>query len=274
MTTSDPADPTGGATMSPTSSPPVFTGVAVALATFFDDHGAVDLPATTRLAVDLVDAGLDAILVAGTTGEATHLSPTERLELVAAVRSGVGDAVPVIAGTGDLAAGSPRDAVALSTRAIEAGADGVLVLPVPGDDVIAQYDALRAGVGTSGRILAYHHPSHRPPGISLEDLCAAPVDGVKDSSGDPGRLLDERVHFPGALYTGSAALVFTAGAIGATGAILAAANLEPRRCLEAFAGDAEAQVALQGVLAALRPGAAAVIKGRLHECYATTSRCR
>jgi dihydrodipicolinate synthase/N-acetylneuraminate lyase len=58
---------------------PVFTGVAVALVTFFDEHGQVDSATTARHALHLVERGVKAVVVAGSTGEASHLSMKERL---------------------------------------------------------------------------------------------------------------------------------------------------------------------------------------------------
>jgi len=72
----------------------------------------------------------------------------------------------------------------------------------------------------------------------LPDL---PVTGLKDSSGDPGRLLHELEVFDGDLYTGSAMLLAMAGAVGATGALVALANARPEECVAAFAGDGAAQ---------------------------------
>ena len=65
--------------------------------------------------------------------------------------------------------------------------------------------------------------------------------GQKDSSGDPNRLLDELEHYAGPTYVGSSALLLMAGQLGATGALLALGNVEPERCVAAFAGDATAQ---------------------------------
>jgi len=70
------------------------------------------------------------------------------------------------------------------------------------------------------------------------------VAGCKDSSGEPGRLLEELTTFDGDLYTGSSALLSFAGPLGCTGAILSLANAEPERCIAAFSGDAGAQRAL------------------------------
>jgi hypothetical protein len=81
--------------------PAIFTGVGVALVTIFDDEGEIDAPATADHAARLVEAGVRAVLVAGTTGEAMALEPDERSDLLIAVRYAVDGRVPVIAGAGE-----------------------------------------------------------------------------------------------------------------------------------------------------------------------------
>ena len=76
---------------------------------------------------------------------------------------------------------------------------------------------------------------------SIDELKALKVAGVKDSSGDPERLLDTVAHFHRPIYTGNAAIVAYAGMLGCAGAILAAANLEPELCADAFMGNVNAQ---------------------------------
>jgi dihydrodipicolinate synthase/N-acetylneuraminate lyase len=95
-------------------------------------------------------------------------------------------------------------------------------------------------------VLGYHFPKVSEPGIAVERLAELPVDGVKDSSGDPERLLAELEAFDRPIYVGSSALLSLAGPLGAHGAILALANLEPEACARAFAGDHDAQRALAG----------------------------
>lgn len=68
-----------------------FTGVGVALVTLVDDAQHVDVQATVAHAVKLVDLGMKAVLVGGTTGEATALAKAERNELLAAVIERVRD---------------------------------------------------------------------------------------------------------------------------------------------------------------------------------------
>ncbi|HEX6311507.1 MAG TPA: dihydrodipicolinate synthase family protein, partial [Acidimicrobiia bacterium] len=221
---------------------PVFTGVGVALVTLFDDGGEVDAAATAALAAKLVDAGVRGVVVAGSTGEAAALAADERAALLDAVRGTVGDAVPVLAGTG---APSARQAVALTRDAIAHGADAVLALSPPRSrDLDGYYGGVVSAAGEVP-VLAYHYPNASPPGIPVDTLAALPgVAGLKDSSGDPERLLREVTEWDRPVYTGSSALLSFAGPLGCPGAILALANVEPERCLEAFAGDAGAQRAL------------------------------
>ncbi|HSK27751.1 MAG TPA: dihydrodipicolinate synthase family protein [Jiangellales bacterium] len=244
----------------------LFTGVGVALVTAFDEHLRLDGPATADLAVRLVDDGVRAVVVAGSTGEADTLEEAERVALVAAVRGAVPVGVPVLAGTGGAWAGQ---AVARTRAALDAGADGVLVLsPRRVEDARPYYEAV--ATAAAGRpVLAYHFPAVSAPGIPVRTLPTLPVDGVKDSTGDAERLLETLAAFSGRVYTGSSALLSTAGPLGADGAILAAANVEPILSARAFAGDVEAQRRLLGVHLDTRAGGPAAVKRLAAERYGT-----
>jgi 4-hydroxy-tetrahydrodipicolinate synthase len=219
---------------------PLFTGVGVALVTFFHPDGALDAPATADLAARLAEFGVRCVLVAGTTGEAATLTPADRDELVAAVRAAVPSDVPVLAGAG---APTGRQAAELTERAFAAGADAVLALSPPGvADPRPYYEAVAKAA--TGPLLAYHFPGASQPGIPVELLPELPVQGTKDSSGDPERLLAELHGFGGWLYVGASSILTMAGALGCPGAILAVANADPERAAAAFAGDADAQRAL------------------------------
>src|SRR5262249_56093236 len=78
----------------------LFRGAGVALVTLFHDDGAIDPGATGKFARELVERGMRAVLVAGTTGEAPTLTNAERSALIAEIRSAIPPGVPVIAGTG------------------------------------------------------------------------------------------------------------------------------------------------------------------------------
>jgi 4-hydroxy-tetrahydrodipicolinate synthase len=222
---------------------PLFTGVGVALATLFDDGGEVDAKATADLAATLVDLGIRGVVVAGSTGEASALTTEERVALLTETRRAVPSKVPVIAGTG---APSARQAAALTRDAREAGADAVLALCPPRNiDPRPYYDAVAEAAGELPA-LAYHFPQTAPPGISLEALPDLPVQGMKDSSGDPERLLSELEVFDHPVYVGAAMLLLMAGSLNIAGAILAVANVDPEHSIAAFAGDPAAQRSLLG----------------------------
>ena len=250
---------------------PVFTGVAVALVTFFDAHGHVDVAATAKHAEHLAGRGMRALVVAGTTGEASHLSMKERLQLLDGVRKAVGDQVPVILGTGNLSAGvSVPD---LTRRAAEHGAAAALTLSPHHGDVREFYGEVVAAAGPMP-VLAYHFPQVSAPGISIEDLKALKVAGIKDSSGDCERLLDTLAQFHKPYYTGSSSIVAWAGMLGATGAILAVANLEPELCVDAFAGSVPAQKDLLAAHKILSCYGVKGIKEELSRRFGTSTVCR
>src|SRR3546814_13756317 len=97
------------------ASPALFTGVGVALVTLFDEDGEIDSPATADHATRLVEAGIRAVLVAGTTGEAATLDSDEPSAPLLAVPYAVDGRVPGAAGTGSA---STRTAPDLPTRGI------------------------------------------------------------------------------------------------------------------------------------------------------------
>ncbi len=165
---------------------PLFRGVGVALATLFDGAGGLDAKATAEHAATLVDLGVRAVVVAGSTGEAATLTPAERLALLTEVRRAVPSGIPVLAGTG---APSRRQAVALTRAAVDHGADALLVLSPPGSSDLRGYYEAVAGAAASTPVLAYHYPKSSQPGIPVELLPELPIQGAKDSSGDPERLL-------------------------------------------------------------------------------------
>jgi 4-hydroxy-tetrahydrodipicolinate synthase len=235
----------------------VFSGVGVALVTLMDDSGAVDAAATATLAAELADRGMRAILACGTTGEAGRLSDGERASIIREVRAAVRADVPVLAGTG---ASDASRAAWLTTAAVEAGADAVLAWPPPGSEDLPGYYASLNDAAAGRPVLAYHVPWVSAPGVPVEALADLPVAGVKDSSGNPDRLLAEVTGYSGATYVGSSGLLALAGPVGAAGAILAVANVEPQRCVAAFAGDGTAQRDLAGVHLAVREGGPAVLK--------------
>jgi dihydrodipicolinate synthase/N-acetylneuraminate lyase len=220
---------------------PVFEGVAVALVSLFDGDDRLLVSETADHAARLVERGVAAVAVSGTTGEPWRLDDDDRVALVEACRKKLPDDIAVIAGTGDADPARARD---LTARCSAAGADAVLVLaPAEAGTAATFYEQIaQAPSGTP--VLAYHFPAFAPPGIGVDELEDLAVAGIKDSSADADRLAIEVEICDYPVYTGSANLLSFAGGVGAAGAIVAMANAEPERCVEAFAGDLTAQAEL------------------------------
>ncbi|MFZ4585049.1 MAG: dihydrodipicolinate synthase family protein [Acidimicrobiia bacterium] len=249
-------------------SPAPFEGVGVALCTIFDDQGKLDAAATADLASQLVDCGVAALVVAGTTGEAVTLSRKERRKLVKKVVGAVQGAVPVFAGTG---APSAHQAVRYTADAVDLGVDGLLVLsPQNVDDPRRYYDAV--GKDSGGvPVLSYHYPKWSAPGVPLGVLNDLPVAGIKDSSGDAKRMLETITEYSGAFYTGSESLLTAAGSLGAAGAISGLANVEPELCMRAFEADAEAQRELTSLVQMCGRGFPSTLKELVAARYGVSS---
>jgi 4-hydroxy-tetrahydrodipicolinate synthase len=213
-----------------------FVGVGVALVTLFDDERKLDIPATVEHAAKLVDLGVKAVLVSGTTGEFKVLTDSERNALLLGIVEEIHGKVIVIAGIG---ASSTDGACRLAEAAVTAGADCVLSTP-GSDDITRHYKKVKDAAGELP-ILAYHWPSRYPPGVEVNDLNSLPIVGCKDSTGDPKRLLDEVTNSSRAIYTGSSSLLLMCSAVGGAGAILDIANAYPELSIAAFAGDSAAQ---------------------------------
>lgn len=243
----------------------IWTGPAVAVVTLFDDDGALLARETAEHAARVIGAGIRAVVVAGSTGEAAALADDERVELVAAVRAACPD-VPVLSGaTGDWWG----QAATRVQGVLKAGADAVLVAPPRLGGSLPDYYRRVAEAAGGAPVLAYHYPGVAGGEVPVSALTSLPLAGIKDSSGNAARLAEEiDLDWAGAVYTGASALTGYAAWLGATGAILAVANLEPEQALAAWAGDPSAQRALARAERTYkaRPGG---LKAALAERYGT-----
>jgi len=102
-----------------------FGAVLTAMVTPFTADGALDVEAAQRLAVHLVEAGNDGLVVSGTTGESPTTSDAEKDALLRAVLEAVGDRACVVAGVGT---NDTAHTVELAGQAAKAGAHGLLVV--------------------------------------------------------------------------------------------------------------------------------------------------
>lgn len=104
---------------------PIFTGAAVAIITPMHEDGSVNYEEFEKLIDFQIENGTDAIVVCGTTGEASTLSHEEHVDCIRFVTKYVNKRVPVIAGTGS---NCTETAIWLSQQAEAAGVDAVLLV--------------------------------------------------------------------------------------------------------------------------------------------------
>ena len=223
------------------SGPGRFGGVVTAMATPFDDDGALDLDGAARLARWLVEHGNDGLVVAGTTGEAPALSDDEKRDLWRAVAEAV--TVPVIAGAGT---NDTRHSVAMTRAAAEAGVAGILaVCPYYSRPSQAGIDAhLRAvAAATDLPVLVYDIPVRTGRKISNEVLVrlhreVPNVVGVKDAASDPWSTAQLLAAAPDLeLYSGEDRLTLPLLSVGACGTVGVATHWTGRlhqRLFDAF----------------------------------------
>lgn len=229
---------------------PLFRGAGVALLTLFDADGRLLVEDTAAHAAMLAGQGAACVLVAGTTGEFWTLTHDERLELIAAVRHAVPQTVPVLAGIGAL--DEPR-ALALAAEVGGTGAEAALCFTPRGSDPSTFYPRVREALGAMP-LHAYHFPAVGYTDIPVEQLADLGLAGIKDSSGDPQRLLRTSMAMTSGVYTGSALLCSLAGALAVDGAMLALSNLEPALGQAAVRGDLSAQGSLAALAAQVMGG--------------------
>ena len=165
-----------------------FGRVLTAMATAFDDDGAVDLEATARIASHLVDHGHDGVVVSGTTGESPTTTVREDGAILAAVKDAVGDRAVVVAGVGTNAT---AHSVELAEQAAKIGADGLLLV-TPYYSKPSQGGVLHhfrsVAEATDVPVMLYDVPGRTATAISLavyeQAIAWDPVVAVKDAVGD------------------------------------------------------------------------------------------
>ena len=123
-------------------------GIFTAMATPFDESGAVDSDGARRLAAHLLEHGSNGLVLAGSTGECPTLTDGETIDLLRAVRAEVGDDVTLVVGTGT---NDTRHSGELTKMAADGGADASLVVvpyynkPNPAG-IRAHFEAVAAAV--------------------------------------------------------------------------------------------------------------------------------
>ena len=166
----------------------LFFGAATALVTPFEQNGALDLDSYRKLLRFQLDAGIDALLVCGTTGEAPTLSDDEAETLLCETVKTAQKSVPIIMGIGS---NCTAHAVEKAKNAEKNGADALLsVTPYYNkctpEGLVRHYREIASA--TSLPIILYTVPSRTgmtiPPSVWGELFAIPNIIGIKDATGD------------------------------------------------------------------------------------------
>lgn len=211
---------------------PIFTGSGVAIVTPFNRE-TVDLSALGRLLDFQLENRTDAVIVCGTTGEASTMTYRERMKTIEFCVEHIAGRVPVIAGSGS---NSTEVAIALSKDAERAGADGLLVVTpyynkASQAGLIRHYQVLADAVNVP--IILYNVPSRTGVNIAPEsyaELAKHPnIIGTKEASGNLSNLQKTRNLCPEDFYiwSGNDDETVPICALGGVGVISVVANIAP-----------------------------------------------
>lgn len=233
---------------------PLFTGVGTALVTPFLD-GKINYPMLRILLARQMDAGVEAVVLAGTTGESATLSDSEKLELFRSAKAFTQGRMRVLAGTGS---NDTQHAIELSAAAQQAGADGLLIVSpyynkATPEGLIAHYTAIAQDVSIP--IIVYNVPSRTGVDIPVSvyaQLAQIPnIAGVKEASTDIGKILRIRTQCPEyfSVWAGNDHMTVPVLSLGGKGVISVISNLFPEQMnlmtYAALDGDFDTAAALQ-----------------------------
>lgn len=193
----------------------------------------------TRNLIRWNETGLSGYVVLGSNGENVHLSPWERLAVIETTRRAIPGDKKLIVGTG---LPSTRATIEFTLQAVRRGADAVLVLSPSYYRTMMTDSALRAhylavAEASPVPILLYNVPKFT--GLNLNPALVAElaehpnIVGIKDSAGDIYQIAELVRIVPDdfSVLVGVGSLIYSGLTLGATGGVVALANVAPRECV-------------------------------------------
>ena len=213
----------------------IFTGAGVALITPMNDDGSVNYEKLRELLEFHVANKTDAIIICGTTGEASTLSDEEHLECIRFACEVINKRIPVIAGTGS---NCTQSAIELSKGAEKSGVDGLLLVTpyynkATQNGLKAHYKAIAKEVNVP--IILYNVPSRTGTRLAPQtvvDLCheVPNIVGVKDATGDISEVAELMSLAKGTVdvYSGNDDQIVPVLSLGGKGVISVLSNILPK----------------------------------------------
>ena len=234
----------------------IFKGAGVAIVTPMHDNGEVNYEQFAKLIEFQIANGTDAIIVCGTTGEASTLTHEEHLDVIRYCVKTVAGRVPVIAGTGS---NCTETAIYLSREAEEAGADGLLLVSpyynkATQKGLYAHFKAIADAVKIP--CLLYNVPGRTGCNILPETIVRLCRDtenivGVKEASGNISQIARLAALAEGCvdIYSGNDDQIVPIMSLGGLGVISVLANVAPAQtheiCRTYLDGDVRGSCRLQ-----------------------------
>ncbi|MBQ9658311.1 MAG: 4-hydroxy-tetrahydrodipicolinate synthase [Clostridia bacterium] len=211
----------------------LFEGCGTAIATPFNENG-VNLNEFKRLLEFQISEGVDAIIVCGTTGEASTMTMEEKISAIKCAVETSNGRVPIIAGTGS---NNTSQAIEMSKKAEELGVDGLLVVTpyynkTTQAGLVAHYKAIASEVKLP--IILYSVPSRTGVNI-LPETCLelSKIDNIvaiKEASGNLSQVADI-AHLCGdnlTIYSGNDDQILPILSLGGKGVISVLSNVKPK----------------------------------------------
>lgn len=226
----------------------IFTGAGVAIVTPFHEDGSVNYEKFAELCEEQIAGGTDAIIVCGTTGEASTLTHEEHLDVIKYCVEVVKGRIPVIAGTGS---NCTETAIYLSTEAEKYGVDGLLLVTpyynkATQNGLFEHFKAIADSVKIP--IILYNVPGRTGCNILPQTavrLCTEVpnIVGIKEASGNISQITKLASLAQGKvdIYSGNDDQIVPILALGGKGVISVLSNVAPKEtheiCAKFFAGD-------------------------------------
>ena len=234
----------------------IFTGSGTAIVTPMNADGSVNYESFRKLIEFQIENQTDAIIVCGTTGEASTLTHEEHLDVIKYCVDVVAKRIPVIAGTGS---NCTETAIYLSTEAEKAGADALLLVSpyynkATQNGLFAHFKAVADAVKLP--IILYNVQSRTGMNIApativkLVDACENIV-AVKEASGNISQVAKIAALSKGKIdiYSGNDDQILPILSLGGKGVISVLSNVAPRQthelCAKFFAGDVAGSTQMQ-----------------------------
>ncbi len=224
----------------------MFAGLTVALITPFRD-GNVDEAALRQLVDDQVEAGTQCVSPCGTTGESPTLSHDEHERVIAIVCEQAAGRIKVMAGTGS---NNTVEAIRLTKRAAEVGADGaLLVAPYYNKPMQAGFYEHYKAIAEEVDILqvVYNIPGRSAKNIEPETICRLGelenIVAVKEATGSMDQASQILNGSNLTVLSGDDSLTLPLLSIGGSGVVSVAGNIVPQDILAMIAAWNEGNIA-------------------------------